>query len=159
MREKSRPIKRLLREQANKVKSDCNWTKPHNLFLKVWADVCRRSFEGRRLFQIISALVKAAHFQMKVVGIIAARFGRRLPWLNLSQFSLGASHCCRVSWAATSGAGRKLWRGRRSGFAALCVARQDAPKLPSRIFAASEWRERVRDFFFYNTHWNPLLYI
>lgn len=79
MREKSRPIKRLLREQANKVKSDCNWTKPHNLFLKVWADVCRRSFEGRRLFQIISALVKAAHFQMKVVGIIAARFGRRLP--------------------------------------------------------------------------------
>lgn len=105
MREKSRPIKRLLREQANKVKSDCNWTKPHNLFLKVWADVCRRSFEGWRLFQIISALVKAAHFQMKVVGIIAARFGRRLPWLNLSQFSLGASHCCRVSWAATSGAG------------------------------------------------------
>lgn len=79
MREKSRPINCLFWVQANKVKSDCNWTKPHNLFLKVWADVCRRSFEGRRLFQIISALVKTAHFQMKVVGIIAARFSRRLP--------------------------------------------------------------------------------
>lgn len=151
MREKSRPINRLFWVQANKVKSDCNRSKPHNLFLKVWADVCRQSFEGGRLFQIISALVKTAHFQMKVVGIIAARFGRQLPWLNLSQFSLGASRCCRVSRSATSRAGRKLRRGCRSGFALRCVARQDVPGLPSRIFAASEWRERVKEIF-HNTH-------
>lgn len=156
MREKSRPINRLFWVQANKVKSDCNWTKPHNLFLKVQADVCRQSFEGRRLFQIRSALVKTTHFQMKVVGIIAARFGCRLPSLNLSEFSLGASRCCRVSRSATSQVGRKLRRGCRSGFALRCVARQDAPGLPSHIFAASEWRERVREIF-HNTHQSFIL--
>jgi len=78
-REKSRPIKCLFRVQANKVKSDCNWTKPHNLFFKGLGRCLSTLFEGWRLFQMISALVKAAHFQMKVVGIIAARLGRRLP--------------------------------------------------------------------------------